>query len=334
MNKKFKIVPLGICFGVSLICSTNAFATLEEDSNLDGYINILDVLKSKHSVLYESQNIEDYTNVKKVILGIENPTPIDENLGTYVLTSNLNFREYAGTEYKSYGIIENNTLIEVIETAYSSDGILWGKYIYDNTVGWSSLKYATKLQNVGTTSNGFEILQGDGLTFIDGILIVNKTYSLPSDYAPPNATLTTKTSNAFNTMKSDASKLGLNLYVSSGYRSYEYQKNLYQKYVNSDGKVKADTYSARAGHSEHQTGLCFDLNTISDSFANTKEGIWVAENCYKYGFIIRYPKGKDSITGYKYEPWHLRYVGVELATLLHNNNLTIEEYFGITSQYK
>lgn len=334
MNNKFKIVPLGVCVGISLVCSINTYAILKEDSNLDGYINILDILESKHSVLYESQGIEDYSDIKKVILGIENSTTIDENLGTYVLTSNLNFREYAGTEYQSYEVVENHTLIEVIETAYSSDGILWGKYIHNNKVGWSSLKYATKLQSIGTTSNGFEILQGNGLTFINGILIVNKTYSLPSDYAPVNATLTADTSNAFNTMKADASKLGLNLYVSSGYRSYEYQKNLYQRYVNADGQAKADTYSARAGHSEHQTGLCFDLNTISDSFASTKEGIWVAENCHKYGFIIRYPKGKNSITGYKYEPWHLRYVGVELATLLYNNNLTIEEYFGITSQYE
>ena len=106
-------------------------------------------------------------------------------------------------------------------------------------------------------------------------------------------------------------------------------------YVNRQGKQAADTFSARAGHSEHQTGLAFDLNNASDSFIGTKEAIWVNSNCYKYGFIIRYPKGKENITGYKYESWHLRYVGVDLATKLYNNGnwITLEEHFNLTSSY-
>ncbi len=182
------------------------------------------------------------------------------------------------------------------------------------------------------TSKGFVAKVVDGVTYIDGVLIVNKTYSLPEEYG---SGLTTNTTNAFNSMQKDASKEGLNLYISSGYRSYYTQKTLYNNYVARDGVANADTYSARAGHSEHQTGLAFDLNTIDESFANTKEGKWVSDNCYKYGLILRYPKGKDNITGYMYESWHLRYVGVELATKLYNNGnwITLEEYYGIDSKY-
>lgn len=184
-----------------------------------------------------------------------------------------------------------------------------------------------------TTSKGYLAKVVDGVTYIDGILIVNKTYSLPSSYGTQ---LTDTTTNSFNKMKSEASKLGLDLYISSGFRSYSLQNTIYNNYVNMDGKANADTYSARAGHSEHQTGLAFDLNSIDSSFADTQEGKWVNDNAYKYGFIIRYPKDKESITGYIYEPWHLRYVGTNLATKLYNdgNWITLEEYYGIDSKYE
>ena len=184
-----------------------------------------------------------------------------------------------------------------------------------------------------TTSKGFKGKVIDGVTYIDDVLIANKTYSLPSDYGNG---LTSTTQSAFDKMNADAKSLGLNLWIASGYRSYATQKRLYNNYVSSDGKEAADTYSARPGYSEHQTGLAFDLNSVEESFANTDEGKWVKDNCYRYGLIIRYPKGKESITGYIYEPWHLRYVGVELATKLYNdgNWITLEEYFGVDSKYK
>lgn len=201
--------------------------------------------------------------------------------------------------------------------------------------------------NTSKTSKGFTIEVKDGITYVDGYLIVNKTYPLPSDYVPIDTYKAITTSNcqeclnndayaAYSKMKSDASTNGLSLWIASGYRSYSYQNGLYQSYVNRNGQSAADTYSARPGHSEHQSGLAFDLNTVSDSFANTKEGIWVNENCYKYGFIIRYPKDKDDETGYKYEPWHLRYVGIDLAAKLYNGGdwITMEDYFGITSAYQ
>ncbi len=170
----------------------------------------------------------------------------------------------------------------------------------------------------------------DGVTYIEGILIVNKTYALPPDYNPgvdPDAQA------AFDKMQSAASEEGLNIYISSGFRSYDYQAGLYERYVLDSGKAEADRYSARPGHSEHQTGLAFDLNTIDMSFADTDEYEWVKKNCADYGFIIRYPEDGEEITGYMYEPWHLRYLGKETAQKVYDSGLTLEEYLEITSEY-
>lgn len=186
---------------------------------------------------------------------------------------------------------------------------------------------------VGTTSKGYTIEQINGLYYIDGVLIANKSYALPSSYNPGG--LLESFQDAFSVMQSAAANDGISLSVISGYRSYSRQNTIYNNYVSRDGKEKADTYSARAGHSEHQTGLAADINSLSQSFKNTKEGKWLNEHCSEYGFIIRYPEGKESITGYIFEPWHVRYVGKELASALYNNGdwITLEEYFGITSQY-
>lgn len=189
----------------------------------------------------------------------------------------------------------------------------------------------TTAPNVPRTSKGYEIKTVNGVTYVGGVLIANKTYSLPRSYAPGK--LTAETQAAFNRMQSAAKKLGLSLWISSGYRSYDLQASLYNRYKARDGKAAADRYSARPGHSEHQTGLCFDLNTITQSFANTAEGRWVAKNCWRYGFIIRYPQGKESKTGYMYEPWHLRYLGETLAKKVYDSGLCLEEYLGITSYY-
>ena len=96
-----------------------------------------------------------------------------------------------------------------------------------------------------------------------------------------------------------------------------------------DGQALADTYSARPGHSEHQTGLAFDVGAIDDNFGSTAAGKWLANNAHLYGFIIRYPKGKENITGYKYEPWDIRFLGIDIATKVYESGLTLDEYLGI-----
>jgi D-alanyl-D-alanine carboxypeptidase len=169
----------------------------------------------------------------------------------------------------------------------------------------------------------------------------------PSDLVAPNIPLrlTAKddemkmrkiAADALKQMYDGAQLEGLKLMVSSGYRSYNFQVSLYNRYVQQQGKAVADSQSARPGFSEHQTGLAVDVEPASRKceveacFAKTPEGQWVAMNAYKYGFIVRYQLDKQDVTGYIYEPWHLRYVGKDLAAELHKqNDPTLEEFFGL-----
>ena len=197
----------------------------------------------------------------------------------------------------------------------------------------NKLKETIKEEKKEVKQKKYVVKNVDGITYVDGIMIVNKTYSLPSTYNPGG--LTDEFMNAFYEMQAAAKLDNINLFVASGFRSYDYQVGLYEKYVEEDGKDAADRYSARPGYSEHQTGLAADINSADSSFEDTPEAIWLDENCYKYGFVIRFPRGKEMYTGYKYEPWHLRYVGKDLAEKIYNkgNWITLEEYFGITSKY-
>lgn len=174
------------------------------------------------------------------------------------------------------------------------------------------------------------------------LILVNKYNYLTEDYIPENLEpidiayarsgmqLVREAKEAFETLSEDAKKEGMNIIAMSSYRSYDYQVNLYDNYVATDGKEAADTYSARAGYSEHQTGLAVDVyNKVLPytSFEETEEFNWMQENAYKYGFILRFPKDKVNITGYQYESWHYRYVGKEAAKYIHDHDLTLEEYY-------
>ena len=171
--------------------------------------------------------------------------------------------------------------------------------------------------------------------------IVNKNNKLTSDYVPNDLEpidlaysckdkyLRHEARIAFESLSKKAKEEGLDIIAVSAYRSYDYQDKLYGNYVKEKGKYYADLASARSGHSEHQTGLALDVSDISldyDNFEKTKEFDWMINNAHKYGFILRYPKAKFHITGFKYEPWHYRYVGASVATYIYNNNITLEEY--------
>lgn len=162
--------------------------------------------------------------------------------------------------------------------------------------------------------------------YVRGVLIVNKNYSLPSNYNPGT---NQEALQAFNDMKTAASKSGISLWIVSGFRSYQTQTSIYNRNVGLYGEETANTFSAKPGQSEHQTGLAFDINSTKWSFAETKEAQWLSEHCHEYGFIIRYPQGKQDITGYVYEPWHIRYVGKDLASKIKESGLCLEEYLGI-----
>ncbi|MBQ2758231.1 MAG: M15 family metallopeptidase [Clostridia bacterium] len=241
------------------------------------------------------------------------------------------FKDYSGTEESTTDVITEPS-IETTDNA--ADESTTAETTTEEPTTFTptpSIPEGNSGTILGTSSKGYDIIEVNGLTYINGILVVNKTYSVPAGYNP--GALTAECKNAFREMQSAADELGLSLTVCSGFRSYETQKNLYNKYCEKDGKALADTYSARPGHSEHQTGLAIDVNSVKQSFKDTPEGKWLKENCHKYGFILRYPEDKQSVTGYSYEPWHIRYVGKTAAKDIYESGLCLEEYLGIKSVY-
>ena len=175
-------------------------------------------------------------------------------------------------------------------------------------------------------------------------ILVNKHNYLTEDYVPENLEninssyalsnmkMVSEAKNAFENLSKDASKQNLKVIAMSTYRSYEYQVDLYNRYVKTDGKEAADTYSGRPGNSEHQTGLAVDVYNVKESYTNfekTKEYTWMQDNAYKYGFILRFPKDKENETGYEFESWHYRYVGLEVAKYIKEHNISFEEYCAI-----
>ena len=195
-----------------------------------------------------------------------------------------------------------------------------------------TIKAKKKKKVVKEEEKKYEIVNKDGLYYIEDILIVNKTYPLPSDYDPGK--LSDEYMDAFYEMQAHAELDGIDLWIQSGYRSYDTQVSIYNNYVAMDGQAAADTYSSRPGHSEHQSGLAADINNPDESFNGTEAAEWLKNNCYKYGFIVRFPEGKEEYTGYIYESWHLRYVGKEWAKKITESGKSLEEYFGITSRYE
>lgn len=178
-------------------------------------------------------------------------------------------------------------------------------------------------------------------------VLVNKQYALPEDYAPDDLVtvdvptvlenpeirqLREEASEALTDMFAAAEDDGIMLYARSGYRSYQTQVELFNNYVSNHGEEAANRYSARPGESEHQTGLAMDVTSesvnyqLTEAFGETPEGQWVEENAHRFGYIIRYLEGEEDVTGYQYEPWHLRYLGQELAEDVADSGLTYEEY--------
>ena len=153
--------------------------------------------------------------------------------------------------------------------------------------------------------------------------------NINNQYALNNMKLVNYAKEAFEEMAKAAKKENLKIVAMSSYRSYSYQVDLYNKYKKKDGQEAADKYSGRPGFSEHQSGLAVDVyneKTEYTNFESTKEFIWMEDHAHEYGFIIRFPKGKENETGYQYESWHYRYVGIEVATYIKNNNISLEEY--------
>ncbi|MGL5614994.1 MAG: M15 family metallopeptidase [Sarcina sp.] len=183
----------------------------------------------------------------------------------------------------------------------------------------------------------------------DLAILVNKNNPLDENYKPtdlvvPNVKLTCsrdsershlrkEAADALEEMFKAAQKENIELYLCSGFRSSEYQASLFNQSLMNKGKTHTDKYVAKPNHSEHQSGLGVDITastvnySLEQYFENTKEGKWLADNSYKYGFILRYTKDRESDTGYAFEPWHFRYVGKDLSSYIYKNNLILEDLY-------
>jgi zinc D-Ala-D-Ala carboxypeptidase len=204
-----------------------------------------------------------------------------------------------------------------------------------------------------------EIEEVDGKSIIRNPLnilaLVNKQYALPDNYAPEDlmrpdvpfsfgdldiekSYLRKEASMHLELLFEAAERDGIEIFAVSGYRSYERQTNVFDRKANQVGQAAAAAVVAVPGYSEHQTGLAMDISSrgvrleLVEQFGETDEGVWLVENAHKFGYILRYPEGKESITGYQYEPWHFRYVGVSAATVIYEKQITLEEYFNIVEK--
>lgn len=350
MNKKVWIIIV-----IILLCLLSAslffFFNQEKDESIKDKLKNSGYSDNEVALILNKVSNDDYDSVLK--LGY------DKSLIS-ILSSN-NYQENLFENYIEYYVKnkdENiNNIITIVNSGYdlmnypASDllaGLVKEKYYindnvaryldYGNSHNQDSKKIISMVNSkadLGFYSNSYDSNLDD-----NNLVLVNKFYHLKEDYTPNDlVTLSGQYNKGVNNkMRKDAAEAlmkmvdaasleNISLYNMSAFRSYNYQVNLYNKYIKRDGQEAADKYSARPGYSEHQTGLCTDLNNVSDSFEGSDEANWLKNNAYKYGFILRFPKGKEDITGYKYEPWHYRYVGEEVAKIIYEDDITLEEYY-------
>ena len=213
------------------------------------------------------------------------------------------------------------------------------KYLKENPE--TTVKDTVSLVNVNRDRDFYEKMQKTD-TSKGNLILVNKYYKLTKDFKPKDIVpisnqfsyegneISKHVYEKYRSMWNAAKEEGLMLIVNSSYRDYETQDAVWKDYAEAHGEEWADNKAARAGSSEHETGLALDIvtnNVIMNEFENTEEFKWLQNNAYKYGFILRYPKGKENITGYEYESWHYRYVGEEVAEEIHNLDITFDEYY-------
>ena len=333
MKKIIYISTIIIILITGIIIFTNQNNTEKNNSNNFKYI--------KNKIQKVNQSNKENLEIINTLL--KNKNFKKEKLENYLILIKK------GVEINDSVYIVNNNFFND-KTTYNETTINLMKsnyYIHDNLNRYINYKSITKLEDNKVITNvnanlDYEFYNHDMQVDLSkkDLILVNKFYKLDSNYIPEDlftidskygqGQIKSNVYEAYKKMYNDATKQNLHLKITSPYRSYNTQSNLYNKYVNRDGKAKADTYSARPGYSEHQTGLALDIITSTsnlDTFENTQEFKWLQANAYKYGFILRYPKDKEDITGYSYESWHYRYVGEETAKKIKKLDITFDEYY-------
>lgn len=288
---------------------------VEEDNFINNINKLLDLG-------YKNKDINTFYEKVPKSIDVITSNKYDKNIINYISLDY--FKEENLDRYIKYDFIDTKSVYDTT--------ILKEKYNYEDTV-----TFVNAYLDKDYYTNDIP-LSKDKASKLD--VIVNKYYKLDKDYEPEDLTiinskfasgtqkLRKEAADKFEEMASDMLKENLKIYAGSTYRSYSYQEGLYNRYVKKDGFKEAETYSARAGYSEHQLGLAVDIvngkwNYLSEG---DKEYTWLVNNSYKYGFILRYPHESEYITGYVFEDWHFRYLGIDLATKVHESKLTYDEY--------
>ncbi len=286
--------------------------------------NFIDSINKLLKLGYKYEEINTFYEKLPNSINIITDNVYDKDIVNYL---NLNyFKEDYLDRYIKYG-----SSIKELKSVYDVTGII-DSFNYEDDV-----TYVNASLDKDYYSSDINVSNEDAMK-ID--ILVNKYHKLDSNFEPSDLeTINYKYASGTQRMRKEAKEHfeemcaaalndGYKIYAGSTYRSYNYQLNLYNRYVARDGFDAAETYSARAGYSEHQLGLAVDILNHNWSYINesNSEYTWLVDNAYKYGFILRYPRGKEYITGYMFEDWHFRYLGVELAEKVKNSNLTYDEY--------
>ena len=340
------------------LCSKEEISIIKNNKYNDAIINIItnpdyQVTKLAYYLDYYQPNMP----IDDLILIVNNGANSYEYNEIQDFIHDKNFKIENINKYMSYqGISDSATIIVLVNNDYDYDSDTINQfvnekyYISDNIIRY--LNYFNDNKNLNTKEIVTRVNANLDYPFYEHtekanyddklLILVNKYYYLDKDYTPDNLVyvgaeytkincqLNETAYQAYIKMSEQANSEDMHFYIRSAYRNYQDQAYIYNSYIKEDGQEVADKYSARAGFSEHQTGLAVDLAVGTGEFgifANTKEAKWLQENSYKFGFILRYPKDKTNITGYTYESWHFRYVGKEAAKIIYDENLTYEEYY-------
>ncbi len=314
-------------------CEKSLAAKLEELDYAQEDIGLIETLNEQHQILFldgkngqalaylhvpgfEEEHLDDYLKYDGMakedkIVKLVNEGKLDD--------AN---REKIGKVFSDIGFIEKNEE-------------LYFEYLdrYDSTRDLIETVNTLRYRELYTDIAAVDMDKGD-------LILVNKYHRLDEDYVPEDLVafdsplgkgrLREKVYDAYSELYEAAREEGYRLMIVSSYRSYMYQDGLYKRYLSRDSQENVDSYSARPGHSEHQTGMAIDVSLPGcslDDFGSTKAAEWLKSHCADYGFIIRYPKDRTDITGYIEEPWHIRYLGKEIAKDVVAKGMTYDEYY-------
>ena len=333
------ILLVGVGYiGYQMLFNNEPTSIVNKEENFSEIVKFV-----KNNGIYDEKYEEEYKNIKynekpifKEVLSVFLDKGYKGEEINYIMElSDKNINKLKNTDYidiSNYYTFKNFNVDNI--SRYNKYKESHEEYEYKNIVTYVNIKL-----DLPVYTDTVEVKEPDSL-----LVLVNKYNSLPKNYKPTNLvamkgyyegqdpSLREETKSALEDLqKASKEEIGIRLLPTTAFRDYNFQNTLYTNYKNKDGVEAADTYSARPGYSDHQTGLAVDLKNPERSNVRLSDSDyeWLHNNAYKYGFIIRFPKGKEFITGYQFENWHIRYVGKDVAKIIYENDLTLEEYIDL-----